>query len=425
MLRKLVSLSTPFSPELQNQFITELVEDLQSPRKVLVVVPDFTRVHSGAGELSQILFELLKDSCEIDFVIALGTHSPMTKVQINTMFGTVVPGDRYINHNWRDDITHIGQIPSDFIEEISLGKVNFPIDVAVNRILVERTYDIVFSIGQVVPHEVVGMANGNKNLFVGLGGSDMINKSHFIGAITGIEKTMGRKDTPVRKILNYVEETFLRELEVIYLLTVVKHKKTEVFSPQGLFAGHGHRPFTEAADLSKQINIKLFTKALEKVVVYLDPHIYKSTWVGNKAIYRTRMALADQAELVILAPGLKGFGEDPQIDQLIRKYGYITTKQVLGAIKTQSDLQNNLSVAAHLIHGSPEDRFRVTYCPGYITQKEITQVKYQYADLQDSLRRYNTQNLIDGYNTLPDGELIFYVSNPSTGLWSLKDKFQE
>src|SRR3990172_7027781 len=122
--------------------------------------------------------------------------------------------------------------------------------------------------------------------------------------------------------------------------------------------------FSRAADLSLRVNFTLLDAPLKKVVVYLDPSEFKSTWLGNKSIYRTRMAMADGGELVILAPGLKEFGEDPEIDRLIRKYGYRGTPATLAAVQANPELANNLSAAAHLIHGSSEGRFRITYCPG-------------------------------------------------------------
>jgi len=167
----------------------------------------------------------------------------------------------------------------------------------------------------------------------------------------------------------------------------------------------------------------MLDEPLKKVVVFLDPHEFKSTWLGNKSIYRTRMAMADGGELIVLAPGLKEFGEDPEIDRLIRKYGYVGTERVLKLTRENAELQNNLSAAAHLIHGSSEGRFSITYCPGQITQKEIESVNFHYADLNAMLKKYNPEQLKNGYNTV-NGETIFYISNPGMGLWSWKNRFK-
>jgi hypothetical protein len=161
------------------------------------------------------------------------------------------------------------------------------------------------------------------------------------------------------------------------------------------------------------------------VVVYLEPQEFKSTWLGNKSIYRTRMAIADGGELIVLAPGLKEFGEDAEIDRLIRKYGYLTTPEILQLTKENEDLQSNLSAAAHLIHGSSENRFKITYCPGSLSREEIENVNFNYADLDEMLQKYNPHELKDGLNTMPDGEEIFYISNPALGLWAYKDRFSK
>ena len=136
------------------------------------------------------------------------------------------------------------------------------------------------------------------------------------------------------------------------------------------------------------------------------------------------MAIADGGELIVLAPALKEFGEDKQIDALIRKYGYVTTPEVLEFVKNNEDLRNNLSAAAHLIHGSAENRFSITYAPGHLTKEEIESVNFRYTELRDTMEKYNPQKLTDGFNVMPDGEKVFYISNPALGLWAHKDRFK-
>ncbi|OGV10263.1 MAG: D-mannonate epimerase, partial [Ignavibacteria bacterium RIFOXYA2_FULL_37_17] len=293
----------------------------------------------------------------------------------------------------------------------------------VNKLLVEGGHDLILSIGQVVPHEVVGMANYNKNIFIGTGGKEGINKSHFLGAVYGMERMMGRADTPVRRVLNYASENFAKHMPIIYVLTVVDKDDKGNLVVRGLFIGDDHECFNKASELSLKVNFEMLNKPLNKVIVYLDPSEYKSTWLGNKSVYRTRMAIADGGELIVLAPGLKEFGEDKTIDGLIRKYGYVTTPEVLKFVDENEDLKNNLSAAAHLIHGSSENRFTITYCPGYLTKEEIESVNFKYADLNLMLQKYNPELLSDGFNRLPDGEEIFFISNPALGLWAHKDRF--
>jgi hypothetical protein len=192
---------------------------------------------------------------------------------------------------------------------------------------------------------------------------------------------------------------------------------------RGLFVSDDASGFEQASALSLEVNFEMLAEPLKKVVVYLDPAEFKSTWLGNKAIYRTRMAMADGGELTILAPGLKEFGEDHEIDRLIRKYGYRGTPATLAATLANPELQANLSAAAHLIHGSSEGRFGITYCPGHLTREEIESVHFQYADLKTMLQRYDPNQLKDGWNTLPGGETIFYISNPALGLWACRSRF--
>jgi nickel-dependent lactate racemase len=308
------------------------------------------------------------------------------------------------------------------VVKVSEGLVKYPISVEINKRLLDPSYDLILSIGQVVPHEVVGMANYNKNVFVGCGGKDIINRSHFLGAAYGMERMMGRADTPVRQVFNYAEDKFLGKLPLQYILTVTTTSKG-VTSLNGLFIGRNYRLFKEAAQLSQVKNLDLLAHPLKKVLVYLDPEEFKSTWLGNKAIYRTRMAIADQGELIILAPGVKQFGEDPTIDTLIRKYGYVGSERVLQLAAEEPDLQNNLSAAAHLIHGSSEGRFNITYAAGGLTGAEVEKANFKYRPYQEVIQKYNPEKLENGFNTLKDGEEIFYISNPALGLWALKEKF--
>ena len=393
-------------------------------RKVLLLPPDHTRLNSDAGELTRLLYELLAPGAEVDIMPALGTHSPMTEAQLRMMFGDTIPLARFKVHDWRNGIRQVGQVPAQLIREWSEGLVEYDVLVQVSNLLFAG-YDLILSIGQIVPHEVVGMANYTKNIVVGVGGADMINKSHFLGAAFGMERMMGRIETPVRRLFNYAVEHFLRDLPIQFVLTVMeKNKAAGGMIMRGLYVGDDMETFTLGARLSQKVNLDQLDQPLKKVVVYLDPHEFKSTWLGNKAVYRTRMVMADGGELIVLAPGLKEFGEDAEIDRLIRKYGYRGTPKTLAAVQANAELRNNLSAAAHLIHGSSEGRFRITYCPGPgMSQEAIRSVGFEAGDLDAMRQRYNPDTLKDGLNRLPDGEEIFYISNPALGLWALKSQF--
>jgi nickel-dependent lactate racemase len=396
-----------------------------SPKKILIIPPDYTRFNSNAGVLTAMLYEMLSPTAEIDIIPALGTHFAMTEEEIRHMFGPDIPLGRFIEHDWRNEVVSLGEIPGELVSEWSEGRLDYSIDAMVNKILLAG-YDLILSIGQIVPHEVVGMANYSKNIMVGVGGPDMINKSHFLGACHNMERIMGRIDTPVRRVFNYGVDTFLAELPLMYVLTVMsKDQDTGEMAMRGLYVGDDMDTFSEGALLSQKVNLDLMDAPLKKVVVYLDPHEFKSTWLGNKSVYRTRMVIADDGDLIVLAPGLKQFGEDPEIDRLIRKYGYRGTPDTLKAVDENEDIGNNLSAAAHLIHGSSEGRFRITYCPGPdMTKEEIDSVGFIAGDLDEMMARYNPDELVDGMNTLPDGEEIFYISNPALGLWALKSQFE-
>jgi nickel-dependent lactate racemase len=316
-------------------------------------------------------------------------------------------------------------VPGEFVRQVSGGLLDYSINVEVDHRLVDGGYDLVLSVGQVVPHEVIGMANHNKNIFTGIGGQDTINKTHFLGAVVGMENIMGRGKTAVREVFNYAETHYLRDIPLVYVLTVRSPDESRRVTTRGLYIGTGDACFQEAVKLSQRVNLDMLDEPLKRVVVYLDPDEFKSTWLGNKAIYRTRMAMADDGDLIVLAPGLKEFGEDPEIDRLIRKFGYVGTPKVLQAVKEHKDLAANLSAAAHLIHGSSEGRFRITYAPGHVTRQEIESVNFKYANLKDLGKKYDPAELRNGKNTLPDGEEIFFISNPALGLWALKRQFAQ
>jgi len=392
-------------------------------QRVLVVPPDFTRFHSQAGILTKLIYDYY-DKRLADVLPALGTHTPMTPGQIAEMYAGVPPG-LFRNHNWRTGVATVGEVPADFVKKVSDGAVDFPWQAQLANLIWTGKHDLILSVGQVVPHEVVGMASYNKNIFVGTGGTESINKSHFVGAAYGMERMMGRADTPVRRILNYASEHFIKHLPIVYVHTVVSPDPKGRLCIRGLYVSDDGSGFDKAAALSLKVNFEMVEKPLKKVVVYLDPGEFKSTWLGNKSIYRTRMAMADGGDLIVLAPGLKEFGEDKEIDRLIRQYGYRGTPATLAAVKANAELQKNLSAAAHFIHGSSEGRFNITYCPGHLTREEIESVNFKYADLHVMMARYNPAKLKDGWNIMPDGDHVFYISNPALGLWAYRGRFQD
>ena len=403
-----------------------LLESLEGRdiKKAMLVPPDYTRYHSNAGLITNLYYHILTDrGAEVDIMPALGTHVPVTKEEAADMFGDI-PFERFIVHNWRTECIRLGEVPAEYLEEITEGLWHDPVTVEINKRIMDPSYDIIISIGQVVPHEVIGMANHSKNLFVGVGGSDMINKSHMVGAVYGMERMMGRDHTPVRKILDYALNTYLADRPIVFALTVTT-APGGVINTHGLFIGDERVTLEKAIALAQEKNIDFVETGIKKCVVYLEPTEFRTTWLGNKAVYRTRMAIADGGELIVLAPGVHKFGEDDQVDALIRKYGYTGRLNILEQFEKpeNQDLRDNMGAAAHLIHGSSDGRFTITYAVKNITKEEIEGVGFKAADYDEMAAKYDPEKLEYGYNTV-DGEEIYYIPNPALGLWINREKFE-
>lgn len=415
--------STVLGDEELRQALVEVYQRIGGVDRVLIVPPDYTRLNSRAGQLTCMSCEFF-GAAVVDVLPALGTHTPMSTAQIDHMYPDV-PHELFREHKWRSDVVTIGEVPQDFVTEATEGIWNKPWPAQMNRLIWEGGHDLVVSIGQVVPHEVMGMANYNKNIFVGTGGHRGINESHFIGAAYGMERMMGRADTPLRRILNEAQRLFCADLPVLYVLTVIGTNDAGELVTRGLYIGDDPECFELAAELSAQVNFTQLDDPLRKAVVFLPPDEFHSTWLGNKAIYRTRMAMADEGELIVLAPGVSSFGEDAEIDRLIRKYGYRTTPEIMSYLDEGEDLQENLSAAAHLIHGSSEGRFSVTYCPGGLSRAEIEGVGYRYADLGEMMERFDPSRLRDGWNKDETEGDFYFIRNPALGLWAARSRLAQ
>ena len=426
--------TTELNSERLEQLLADSLSKLGTRERVLAVPPDKSRGHSHAGELTRFAWKHYGDRLKA-VLPALGTHTPMSNEQLQRMFGEV-PLDLFRVHNWRTDVETLGEVPAEFIREVSEGRLDFAWPAQVNKLISKGdgqgdgredgpgAFDLILSIGQVVPHEVMGMANYTKNILVGTGGREGIDRSHYLSAVIGLENILGRAENPVRAVLNYAQERYLSHLPIVYVLTVVGRTEDNRLSVRGLFIGDDAECFHRAAELSVKVNIEALDEPIAKAVVYLDPHEFHSTWIGNKAVYRTRMGLADGAELVILAPGVREFGEDKAIDGLIRKYGYRGTPATLKAVEENADLAAGLGAAAHLIHASSEGRFKITWCPGHLTREEIEGVGFEYGDLAQMERRYDRMKLQHGFNDV-NGERVFFVANPGLGLWAQRSRIEQ
>lgn len=396
----------------------------RAPKRALLLPPDFTRYHSNAGRITNLYYHALTaQGVAVDIMPALGTHVPVTREECEKMFGDI-PYEKLLIHNWRTDVVKLGDVPGDFISGITDGLWTESIPCEINRAVMDPSYDLIVSVGQVVPHEVIGMSNHAKNLFVGVGGSEMINASHMVGAVYGMERMMGKDHTPVRRIFDYGMEHFLKDRPILFALTVTTAPGGSIRT-HGLFIGEGRECLTQAVKLAQQKNIDFVERGLKKCVVYLDPSEFKSTWLGNKAIYRTRMAMADGGELIVLAPGVDRFGEDATNDAIIRKYGYRGRLHTLELMRQEEngDLRRNAGAAAHLIHGSSDGRFSITYAVKNIPREDIASVGFIAADYERMAQKYNPATLSYGYQTV-DGEEIYYIPNPALGLWINREAFE-
>lgn len=391
-----------------------------NPKKVLLLPPDITRAHSGAGTITNILYHFFAPMADVYVIPTLGQHLPHTPEQNKWMFGDI-PEEKILKHDWIKDGKRLGVIPADYVEKITGGKANWEIPVNINRLVMEEKWDIIINVGHVVPHEVLGFANHNKNYFIGLAGKEMICASHMAAACYGIENNLGNLVTPLRHCFNKAESEFLGDLPDVYIQVVMKYNAQGKLVHSGFYCGDDVDTYLLAAEQSKAENITI-VPPLKKVVAVMQGDEFFSTWVANKAIYRTRKAMDDGGELLIIAPGLKRFGEQDEVDQIIRKFGYSGTPAVMKAWKENDVLQDLTHATAHLIHGSSEGRFNITYAPGHLTKEEIEGVNFGYMDYNEAIKRYNPEKMKDGFNTMPDGEEVYFISTPSAGLWTTKDK---
>lgn len=399
--------------------IDKFLQQYSNLKKILIIPPDFTRCFSKAGDITQIIYKKLSANVHIDIMPALGTHAMITDEERIKMYGDI-PKSNFLHHKWQSDTIKIGEVPKEFVSKISNNLFNDNIDVEVNKHFWKDDYDLILSIGQVVPHEVVGMANYSKNIFVGIGGRQMINKSHMLSAICGIEKTLGNDHAPARQVFDYAQEHYLKTKPLVYILTVTTTKQNDTINLNGLFIGSSRKAYEQAVHLSQKLNITYLNKPAKKVVAYLNPMELKTTWVGNKGIYRSRMAIADGGELLLLAPGIHSFGENLEVDDAIRQYGYIGRTNIL-KLYNENRFPNQLMVPAHLIQGSSDGRFSITYAvnPNLISKQDIESVGFNYMNIDDAINRYNPDKLVDGWQIMPDGEEIYFIKNPATGLWRL------
>lgn len=393
-------------------------------KRVLLLPPDLTRAHSGSGWITEAIYNFLPEDCDIHVIPTLGQHVPHTEEENTWMFGGI-PEERIHAHDWRNGVTRVGVIPKEVVKETTGGVADWEIPVDLNSMLMDEQWDLIINIGHVVPHEVLGFANHNKNYFIGLGGKETICTSHMAAAVYGIENNLGDLITPLRACYNWAEDNLLGHLPDVYLQIVMHRDKNDELVTSGIYVGDDLETYLMAARASREQNITVFEEPVQKIVAVMQADEFRSTWVANKAVYRTRMAMADGGELLIIAPGLERFGEQQEVEDIIRKYGYCGTPETMELYRTNEDLQEFAHATAHIIHGSSEGRFTIRYAPGHLGREDIEGVKYAYADIDEALARYNPETMKEGWNTMPDGEKVFFISTPSAGLWSTRARLEK
>jgi nickel-dependent lactate racemase len=417
---------TEQAPEIPRKRLEELMQATvaearrricEKPKRVLLLPPDITRMHSGAGRLTEILYNLLQREAEVHVIPTLGQHVPHTPEENRQMFGSI-PNERIHAHDWRNGVVPVGEVSAEFVKDVTKGAADWAIPISLNKMLMSEPWDWIINVGHVVPHEVLGFANHNKNYFIGLGGKDLICAAHMAAASCGIENNLGNLITPVRACFNKAEDDFLGKLPDLYVQVVLARNDNDQLVHTGVYVGDDLETYLGAAKQSREQNITVFDEPVEKIVCVMQGDEFFSTWVANKSVYRTRMALADGGELIVIAPGLKRFGEQPEVDAFIRKYGYVGTPRVMEAYRTNLDMQDLAHATAHLIHGSSEGRFKITYAPGHLSKREIEGVNFGFLDINEASGRYRPDECKQGWNTTADGERYYFIPTPSAGLWA-------
>ncbi|KJS03079.1 MAG: hypothetical protein VR65_02210 [Desulfobulbaceae bacterium BRH_c16a] len=297
---------TPDRP-LSEAEIRKIVEDstpasLFAGKKVLVLTPDTTRT-CPLPLMIRCLGELLgKSAAHLDFMVALGTHTPLPEERILALYGISATdrqerwaGSQFLNHRWDlpNTLARIGWIEADEIEELSGGKLSERVPVDINRAIFE--YDLIVILGPVFPHEVVGYSGGAKYLFPGISGGEFLHAFHWLGAVVTCPGTIGIKHTPVREVINRA----MRFIDIpVHCLAMVVKSATELY---GLFGGDYKKAWSLAADLSERVHVVVKEKPYHTVFGVCPP-MYDEIWTGGKVMYKLEQVVADSGRLIIYAP---------------------------------------------------------------------------------------------------------------------------
>lgn len=270
-------------------------------KRVLVITPDHTRTAPIPLMFKTLYGVLAGRTKKLDFLVALGTHPPMPMDHIYNLFGIDAnehkekyPKSNFFNHHWKDpnSLTKIGTIPEKTIERISDGLFSMPVNLTINKMINE--YDHIMIVGPVFPHEVVGFSGGNKYLFPGIAGQEIIDFFHWLGAIITSPKIIGTKYTPVRKVVD--EAASYVKAEKSCFAMVVKGNDLA-----GMYYGTPEDAWSEAADLSAKLHLTYVDRTYH-TVLSCAPKMYDDVWTGGKCMYKLEPVVADGGKLIIYAP---------------------------------------------------------------------------------------------------------------------------
>jgi nickel-dependent lactate racemase len=380
-------------------------------RRVLAIIPDLTR--SGPIDLMfKTLYGVLAGEARaLDFLIALGTHPPLSEAAIDRRLGTA-PGERastyakarVFNHAWDDpqQLTTIGSIPGTKVAELSEGRVRDPVRVRINRAVLD--YDVVLIIGPTFPHEVVGFSGGNKYLFPGIAGPEIIHMFHWLGALVTSPMIIGRKRTPTRAVVD-------EAVKLVPTPRLCMSLVTQGPVLRGLFCGAPEEAWSAAADLSNRLHIIYKEKPFTSVLS-CAPAMYEELWVGGKCVYKLEPVVADGGDLIVYAPHIKRISATHGV--LITQIGYHVRDYFLKQWERFADVPGG--VLAHSTHvkglgtfenGGERPRMNVVLATG-IPEALCREINLGYRD-PGSIRQDDWRDReAEGYLLVPrSGETLY------------------
>lgn len=383
--------------------VREALEVVQPGERVLAIIPDKTR-DDNTDLLFPIANKFLTErgvEC-FDALVAQGTHPPMTEPQKLAKIGVDRFSGRIFDHSWdrADEIVTLGELSAETVSALTNGLIDHAVPVTINKLLAAGVYDTVLVFGATVPHEVAGFAGGAKYFFPGVAGPEVTHTTHWLGALAGIENTIGQVETPTRKLIEAAADFI--PARIISLNTVVSRDAAGRLVTYALFAGEIRESFRRAAAVSREVHIRYTGRKYQRVIALLDPH-YDELWVGGKASYKLGAIIEDGGELIIYAPHLTKISETH--GALIEKYGYAPLESVRDMLGVSQELRENLCIAAHLAHvayagrvdaeGRIVPRFRITMATG-LDEETCRRVNLGYLDH----RTFNYEALASDPDTL-------------------------